>query len=194
MNIVSTTGIAIALAMDAFAVSIAAGICLETLTRRQMFRLWWHFGLFQAMMLIIGWGVGLTIRETIEQYDHWIAFGLLAFVGCSMIRNTLKANDDECLRRDPTRGSLMVMLSLATSLDALAVGLSLSLINISIWLPALIVGGTAAIFTAAGMMIGARAVRIAWVKKYAEMAGAVVLFLIGFRILGEHGALAIFGI
>lgn len=194
MNIISTAGIAIALAMDAFAVSIAAGICLERLTSRQMFRLWWHFGLFQAMMLVIGWGAGLTIRDTIEQYDHWVAFGLLAFVGGSMIRNTLKADDDACLRRDPTRGSLMVMLSLATSLDALAVGLSLSIINISIWLPALIVGVTASIFTAAGMIIGTRAVRIAWVKKYAEVAGAVVLYVIAFRILWEHGALAFIGI
>ena len=193
MNILNIVGISMALAMDAFAVAVAAGICLETLTTRRMFRLWWHFGLFQAMMLVIGWGAGLTIRGIIEQFDHWVAFALLAFVGGSMVRNALKP-DDDCLRKDPTRGSLMVMLSLATSLDALAVGLSLSVINISIWMPAVIVGITAALFTAGGMIIGARAVRIAWVRKYAALAGAVVLYLIGFRILFDHGALKPIGI
>lgn len=194
MTTFSIIAIAIALAMDAFAVSIAAGICLEKINNRQMFRLWWHFGFFQAMMLIIGWSAGLTIRDLIERFDHWVAFGLLAFVGGSMIRSALKSDDDTCIRKDPTRGSLLVMLSLATSMDALAVGLSISILNISIWLPALVVGMTAALFTAAGMMIGARAVRITWLKKYAEMAGALVLYAIGIHILWEHGALGFIGI
>lgn len=194
MTAFSIIAIAIALAMDAFAVSIAAGICLEKINNRQMFRLWWHFGFFQAMMLIIGWSAGLTIRDLIERFDHWVAFGLLAFVGGSMIRSALKSDDDTCIRKDPTRGSLLVMLSLATSMDALAVGLSISILNISIWLPALVVGMTAALFTAAGMMIGARAVRITWLKRYAEMAGALVLYAIGIHILWEHGALGFIGI
>jgi len=194
MTTFSIIAIAIALAMDAFAVSIAAGICLEKINNRQMFRLWWHFGLFQARMLISGWGAGLTIRELIERFDHWVAFGLLAFVGGSMIRSALKSDDGTCIRKDPTRGSLLVMLSLATSMDALAVGLSISILNISIWLPALIVGMTAALFSAAGMMIGVRAVRITWLKKYAEVAGALVLYMIGIHILWEHGALEFIGI
>jgi putative Mn2+ efflux pump MntP len=192
MTIFNIFGVAVALAMDAFAVSIAAGICLEKLTNRNMFRLWWHFGLFQALMLIIGWAAGLTIRGFIEQFDHWVAFGLLAFVGGGMIRNALKTGE-ECLSKDPTRGSLMVMLSIATSLDAMAVGLGLSVINISIWMPALIVGLTAAIFTSVGLHIGAKAVKVTWVKKYAELAGGLVLFLIGFRILWEHQALSFIG-
>ena len=192
MTIINILGVAVALAMDAFAVSIAAGICLDKLTRRNMFRLWWHFGLFQAVMLILGWVAGLTIRGYMERFDHWVAFGLLAFVGGSMVRNGLKPAD-ECLRKDPTKGSYMVMLSIATSLDAMAVGLSLSVINISIWLPALIVGLTAAILTSVGMHIGAKAVQVTWVKKYAELAGGLVLFLIGFRILWQHRALSIAG-
>ncbi len=194
MTTFSIIAIAIALAMDAFAVSIAAGICLEKINNRQMFRLWWHFGFFQALMLIIGWSAGLTIRDLIERFDHWVAFGLLAFVGGSMIRSALKSDDGTCIRKDPTRGSLLVMLSLATSMDALAVGLSISILNISIWLPALIVGMTAALFSAAGMMIGVRAVRITWLKKYAEMTGALVLYAIGIHILWEHGALGFIGI
>ncbi len=145
-------------------------------------------------MLVIGWGAGLTIRDLIERFDHWVAFGLLAFVGGSMIRSALKSDDGTCIRKDPTRGSLLIMLSLATSMDALAVGLSISILNISIWLPALVVGITAALFTAAGMIIGARAVRITWLKKYAEMAGALVLYAIGIHILWEHGALGFIGI
>jgi len=194
MSIFRISAIAIALAMDAFTVSIAAGICLEKINNRQMFRLWWHFGFFQAMMLIIGWGAGLTIRDLIEHFDHWVAFGLLVFVGGSMIRSALKSDDDTCIRKDPTRGSLLVMLSLATSMDALAVGLSISILNISIWLPALAVGMTAALFSAAGMMIGVRTVRITWLKKYAELAGALALYLIGIHILWEHGALGFIGI
>lgn len=188
MDFLHIAGMAVALAMDAFAVAIAAGICLNTISPRRMFRLWWHFGLFQALMLVIGWGAGVTVRDLIERFDHWVAFGLLALVGSGMIRNAFRA-DNECMPKDPTKGLLMVTLSVATSLDAMAVGLSLSLINISIWMPALIVGVTAALFTAAGMIIGSRAVRILWVQKYAELGGAVVLYLIGIRILFEHGAL-----
>jgi len=79
--------IAVALAMDAFAVSIAAGVNLKSVTSRQTFRLAWHFGLFQALMPIVGWSTGFTVRSLIENYDHWIAFGLLAFVGVKMIRD-----------------------------------------------------------------------------------------------------------
>jgi putative Mn2+ efflux pump MntP len=193
MTIFSMLAVAVALAMDAFAVSIAAGICLEKIDNRQWFRLWWHFGFFQAMMLIIGWAMGLTIRDLIERFDHWVAFGLLAVVGGNMLRSALTADDDTCMRKDPTRGALLIMLSLATSMDALAVGLSLSILNSRIWLPALIVGITAALFTAVGMMIGARASRVIWLKKYAEITGAIVLFVIGFHILWQHGALAALG-
>jgi len=141
------------------------------------------------MMLVIGWGAGLTVRDLIEQFDHWVAFGLLVFVGVSMIRSTLKTEDDCDIQKDPTKGTLLIMLSLATSMDALAVGLSISILNISIWIPAVIVGATAAVFTAAGMIIGARAARIIWLKKYAEISGAIALFMIGIHILWEHGAL-----
>jgi putative Mn2+ efflux pump MntP len=191
MNKLTIIGISIALAMDALAVAVAAGIHLEKISNRQLFRLWWHFGLFQAMMLILGWAAGLTVRDLIEQFDHWVAFGLLVFVGGSMVRSAFKTEDDGHIQKDPTRGTMLIMLSLATSMDALAVGLSMSILSISIWIPALIVGATAAIFTAAGMIIGARAARIMWAKKYAELSGAVALFVIGFHILWEHGALGI---
>ncbi|MBW1842568.1 MAG: manganese efflux pump, partial [Deltaproteobacteria bacterium] len=119
--------------MDAFAVSIATGVILKDVSSRQTFRLSWHFGLFQAMMPVIGWAAGMTIRAYIERYDHWVAFGLLTFVGANMIKAAFQDDKGDDKPKDPTRGMTLVMLSVATSIDALAVGLSLSILNVSIW-------------------------------------------------------------
>ena len=181
------TAIAVALAMDAFAVAIASGISLGSISFRQNFRLAWHFGLFQAMMPIIGWGAGLTVRGMITRYDHWVAFGLLLFVAQGMFREALKNDDERDAAKDPTKGLTMVMLSVATSLDALAVGLSLSMINVSIWMPAAVIGVVAAIFTTAGLHLGKRISRAASVRRLADGMGAAVLLLIGINILREHG-------
>jgi putative Mn2+ efflux pump MntP len=179
--------IAVALAMDAFAVSIAAGIKLGHVNFRQNFRLAWHFGLFQAMMPVIGWTAGLTIRQQIERYDHWVAFALLLFVAQGMLREAFKRDDDHNDTKDPTKGATMVMLSVATSLDALAVGLTLSMINVAIWTPALIIGVVAAVFTTIGMHLGQRVSRAVLVRRYADCIGALVLLAIGLNILREHG-------
>lgn len=179
--------IAVALAMDAFAVSVAAGIKLGQVNFRQNFRLAWHFGLFQAMMPIIGWTAGLTIRRQIERYDHWVAFALLLFVAQSMLREAFKSDEDHQNAKDPTKGATMVLLSVATSLDALAVGLTLSMINVTIWTPALVIGIVAAAFTTIGMHIGQRVSRAALVRRYADCIGALVLLAIGLNILREHG-------
>jgi putative Mn2+ efflux pump MntP len=182
--------IAVALAMDAFAVSVAVGTSLKNISSRQIFRLSWHFGFFQAAMPVLGWCAGLTIREQIEQYDHWIAFALLAFVGSHMIREAFSGEDGEKHRKkDPTKGASLVMLSLATSIDALAIGLSLSLLKISIWYPAFFIGITAGLFTLAGMHIGSRIGSMTRFSHYGEAIGGIVLFLIAFNILYEHGAL-----
>ncbi len=193
MPLVQTLIIAVALAMDAFAVAIAAGVNLKHVDFRQFFRLAWHFGLFQALMPVIGWAAGLTVREYIEQFDHWLAFGLLAFVGINMIREAFAGNDAAADKKDPTRGMLLVMLSVATSIDALAVGLSIALLNISIWLPAAIIGLVAGVFTIMGLMIGQKVGGIGRLERHAECIGGVVLILIGIKILHEHGALRMFG-
>lgn len=187
MTFITIMAIAVALAMDAFAVSIAAGIKLGHVNFRQNFRLAWHFGLFQAMMPVIGWTAGLTIRRQIERYDHWVAFALLLFVAQGMMREAFKGDDDQHDIKDPTKGATMVMLSLATSLDALAVGLTLSMINVAIWTPALIIGIVAAVFTTIGMQLGQRVSRAALVRRYADCIGALVLLAIGLNILREHG-------
>jgi putative Mn2+ efflux pump MntP len=187
LNIIA---ISVALAMDAFAVSIATGICLGTVHWRQNFRLAWHFGLFQAMMPVIGWGAGLTVRDLIAQYDHWVAFALLVFVAWGMVKEAFKKEDQCETVKDPTRGITMVMLSVATSLDALAVGLSLSLINVSIWMPAAVIGVVAFLFTTIGLHLGKSIGRAAPIGRLADAAGAAVLLLIGLNILREHGVFA----
>jgi putative Mn2+ efflux pump MntP len=187
LTILNIIAIAVALAMDAFAVALAAGIKLGRVSIRQYFRLAWHFGLFQAIMPIIGWAAGLTIRQQIARYDHWVAFALLVFVAQGMFREAVKGEQGQSDAKDPTRGRTMVILSMATSLDALAVGLSLSMLNISIWLPALVIGIVACLFTSVGLFLGKSLTRATLVRRYADLLGATVLVIIGLNILREHG-------
>lgn len=189
VQFINISAIAVALAMDAFAVAIVTGLSLKDVSLRQTFRLSWHFGLFQALMPIIGWSAGISIRIYIEKYDHWIAFGLLAFVGINMIREAFSHDEDEEQKKDPTKGMMLVMLSVATSIDALAVGLSLSMINISIWTPALIIGIVAGMFTIIGLQIGKKIGSAVRLSLYAGTIGGIILFAIGLNILHEHGAL-----
>jgi putative Mn2+ efflux pump MntP len=181
--------IAVALAMDAFAVSVASGVALKSVSARQTFRLAWHFGLFQAMMPILGWSAGLTVRRHIETYDHWIAFGLLVFVAQGMLRSAIKEEEKSPDVKDPTKGMTMVMLSVATSIDALAVGLSLSMISVSIWTSALIIGVVAGVFTTVGIHLGKMIGGLPQLSRWAQLTGGIVLLAIGVNILREHGVL-----
>lgn len=187
LNIVA---IAIALAMDAFAVALAAGVTLKHVSFRQNFRLAWHFGLFQALMPILGWSAGITVIDLIEAFDHWIAFGLLVFVAQGMLRGAFRKEKEEQDKKDPTRGMTMVLLSVATSIDALAVGFSLAVLNVSIWAPALIIGMVAGVFTTGGLHLGKAIGTTPRLSRYAEALGGIVLLLIGFNILREHQALS----
>jgi len=190
LSLIALIGLAVALAMDALAVSVSAGVSIPRVSARQFFRLSWHFGLFQAIMPVVGWYAGLSIRRRIELFDHWVAFFLLAVVATSMLRQAFVKQEASEIKADPTRGWRLVLLSLATSIDALAVGLSLSVIGVSVWFPAVIIGITAAVFTVIGLLLGSRAGRIIWLRRYAEIAGAVVLYVIGLHILYDHGVLS----
>jgi putative Mn2+ efflux pump MntP len=183
MDAITLLGLALALAMDAFAVALGTGTVLARLTGRHIFRLGFHFGLFQALMPVIGWLAGQTVVRFVSAWDHWIAFGLLALIGARMIREALggEEKDDD---RDPTRGISLVLLSIATSVDALAVGFSLSVIGVSIWFPALIIGLVAGALTVAGMLVGYR-IGDRWGPRV-EILGGFVLIAIGTRILYEH--------
>ena len=187
MSTLSLLGLAIALAMDAFAVAVAVGIDLKTVSPRQTFRLSWHFGLFQALMPVIGWAAGTTIRNLVHAYDHWIAFALLAAIGLNMIREAFSEEEEEEHHRDATKGWTMVMLSVATSIDALAVGFSMSLLQISIVTPAIVIGVVAALFTITGMHLGRLLGASRKLSLYSESIGGLVLFAIGLHILYDHG-------
>ncbi len=185
MEWLSLIAIAVALAMDAFAVAIVTGLTVETLTLRRVFRLAFHFGFFQFLMPLVGWGAGLAVHRYIAAIDHWIAFGLLAFVGGRMIWGSLRGGTEERrIARDPTRGWDLIVLSVATSIDALAVGLSLALIGSAIFLPAIVIGVVAAGFTAAGMALG-RKIGTVWGKRV-EIVGGLILMAIGVKIVIDH--------
>jgi putative Mn2+ efflux pump MntP len=184
MSLLTLLGIALGLAMDAFAVAIGAGLQLRGATPRQVFRLAWHFGLFQAFMPIVGWLAGRTVARYIAPVDHWVAFGLLAFIGGKMVYEALRHQDDAAEVRDPTKGWRLVMLSIATSIDALAVGLSLALLGVGIWWPAIVIGVVAGVMTTAGMELGKRFGAL--LGRRMEVVGGLVLIGIGLKILVEH--------
>jgi putative Mn2+ efflux pump MntP len=183
MDAITLTGLALALAMDAFAVALGTGAVLSRLTGRHLFRLGFHFGLFQALMPVIGWLAGLTIIQWVETWDHWIAFSLLAIIGGRMIYEAF-SDEEKTDERDPTKGLSLVVLSIATSIDALAVGFSLSVIGVSIWMPALVIGLVAGVLTIIGMLLGGR-IGDRWGARV-EVFGGLVLIAIGSKILIEH--------
>jgi len=191
MPFLTLLAIAVALAMDAFAVALATGICLRQAKAAQTLRMAGAFGLFQALMPIAGWLLGLSVREHIEAYDHWIAFVLLAFVGGKMIWESFasKDEDDACVPKDPTQGTQLLILAVATSIDALAVGLSFAVLGEAIWLPALVIGVVCFLITALGVKIGCMAGHVSAVSRYAELLGGATLIGIGLKILLDHQAL-----
>ncbi len=184
MDLLTIFGLALALAMDAFAVALGTALALPSLTGRHLFRLGWHFGLFQALMPVVGWLAGLTVQRWITAVDHWLAFGLLLFIGGRMIAGALSHDSNDETGGDPTRGWSLVLLSVATSIDALAVGLSLALLDIAIWFPALIIGLVAGVLTVGGMLLGHRIGR-QWGSRV-EISGGLILVAIGLKILLAH--------
>jgi putative Mn2+ efflux pump MntP len=182
MTILELLAIAVGLAMDAAAVSLgaAAGGCLRS--PGAVFRLVFHFAFFQAVMPLIGWLLGSRLAHVVAAFDHWIAFALLAVVGFRMIRSGLR--EDHVIHCDPSRGSTLLMLAIATSIDALAVGLSLAMLEVPILMPALVIGLVTAALSWLAIRLGAR-LGEAYGKRM-EIAGGILLMLIGLRILIEH--------
>ncbi|MCB2206461.1 manganese efflux pump MntP family protein [bacterium] len=184
MDTLTLLFIAFALGIDAFAVSVSAGAYLLRPDARQTFRLSFHFGLFQALMPILGWLAGSGFADAIAAYDHWIAFTLLAVVGGHMLWNSFGVGEDKEILRDVTRGWSLVSLSVATSIDALAVGLSLSLVSVEIIFPSIVIGIVAGIMSLIGIRLGERVA--ARFGTHMEFIGGIILILIGVRILVEH--------
>ncbi len=175
--------IAFSLALDAFAVSVAAGSYFVKATSRQKFRLSFHFGLFQAFMPIIGWFAGATVVNMIKDFDHWVAFLLLAAIGGKMIYDGVKG-EEEKINKDISKGWSLIALSVGTSIDALAVGFSIGIMGGNIVFPSILIG----VVAAAMSLIGIKAGEIFSTKFGDKMAivGGIVLFLIGSKIVVEH--------
>jgi len=185
MSFLTLLFIAVGLGMDAFAVAISTGVKCRPIRPAQILRMSAAFGLFQFLMPLIGWLAGSTVIGQFQAYDHWIAFGLLAIVGGHMAWAGLFEHEDaDKACPDPTRGWTLALLAVATSIDALAVGVSLSMLGYSLWYPAALIGVVAFFMTAVGMLIGAP-LGVVFGKRM-EVVGGLVLIGIGVKILLEH--------
>ncbi|MNT23081.1 putative manganese efflux pump MntP [compost metagenome] len=186
MDLLSLLALAIGFAMDAFAVSISIGLAIPKVTIGRLLRPALLFGGFQALMPVIGWLAGQTITrfEWVAAYDHWIAFVLLAGLGVKMIYEARFLPDEPAREGDPTVSFTLVVLAIATSLDALAGGMSLALLRVTILGPALVIGLVAGLFTMAGVYMGRRVGHHLGSK--VEIVGGLALIAIGTRILIEH--------
>jgi putative Mn2+ efflux pump MntP len=185
MSLILVLGIALALAMDCFAVTLGLACGPRRLKTRQAVRMAVFFGGFQFAMPVAGWLAGDKLLGFIKSFDHWVAFGLLALIGGRMIYESFGLSEEEkACRPDQTQGMRLVVLSLATSIDALAVGLSLGVIRTGILYPAAVIGVTSFVLTIVGAKFGPVAGRLA--GRRAELLGGLILIGIGAKILVEH--------
>ena len=174
--------LALSMAMDAFAVSLVAGSLPQIRGFRPAFRISFHFGLFQLLMPILGWIAGSILQQFIGAFDHWAAFGLLCIVGIRMIWSARSPQAFQLT--DPSRGWVLVALSLAVSVDALAVGLSLGVLRIPVGYPALVIGIVTGGLSVIGLRIGA-GLRNEWGTMF-QAIGGMVLMIIGLHIVLSH--------
>lgn len=185
MDIISLLGIAVALSMDAFSVSICKGLATKNFSLKVALLCGLWFGLFQALMPIIGYFLGAQFEHFIVHIDHWIAFGLLSVIGANMIREALSDDDEQCDGSCGCTGfKTMLLLAVATSIDALAVGVTFAFLKVDIWFSALIIGLTTFVFSFAGVKIGN--IFGSRYSKTAEIVGGVILIILGIKILLEH--------
>ena len=184
LDLLSIFLIAIGLSIDCFAVAVSGSILLRNPSAGQVFRTSLAFGISQALMPALGWLAGQTVVDLIAEYDHWVAFSLLVAIGCRMIWNSFHSGESGANNRDITSGIYLLVLSVATSIDALAVGLSFAFLETNIVLASIVIGIVAFISTTTGFVIGRRAGKLA--GKRAEAIGGIVLIAIGLRILISH--------
>lgn len=185
MEYISIIAIAVGLAMDAFAVSVAIGLRLGCdLRYHHMLRLGFFFGFFQFFMTFWGWLLGNSVEKMISSYDHWIAMILLVLIGSKMIYDSLKNESYTEVKCDPTTGINLLVLSVSTSLDALAVGISLGVLHSGIWYQSVVIGIVAAAFTVSGLKLGEK-IGIFFSHKI-EILGGLILIGIGIEIFLSH--------
>ncbi|MDR0931349.1 MAG: manganese efflux pump MntP family protein [Clostridiales bacterium] len=174
--------ISVALAMDAFAIAVANGMAVRKNLARESLRFGVYFGVAQALMAALGWVFGAAFESYIISYDHWVAFGLLAFIGGKMIFEAIGGSDEAAT--GIVSNKKMLVLSVATSIDALAIGISLAVVNSPIIVPAIVIGVVAFALSGIGVVLG-RKIGDKLANK-AEIIGGLVLILLGVKILVEH--------
>lgn len=185
MGILEIFLIGVALSMDAFAVSVCKGLSMKQINYRHALVISLFFGSFQALMPVIGWFGGVYARSYIEKYDHWIAFGLLLIIGANMIREAVKGDEEQALNDgEKLDYKELFILAIATSIDALAVGIAMAMDDVNIGLAASLIGITTFILSFVGVAIGNKIG--AKFQEKAQIAGGIVLILIGAKILLEH--------
>ncbi len=176
--------IAIGLSMDAFAVAVSSGVAARNLRFSHALRMALFFGGFQAIMPMIGWFAGIKIRDHISNFDHWVAFGILTFIGIKMIYESFKMKTKDDDKNDPFRFYTLLLLAVATSIDALAVGTTFAFLNLLIVVPVIIIGCVTFVFSFVGVYIGSKFGHL--FENKIEVVGGLVLIGIGVKILLEH--------
>lgn len=184
MNFLELLLIAVGLSMDAFSVSVCKGLTTKRFSWRMALICGLWFGLFQALMPVIGYYLGVQFQGLIETFDHWIAFGLLFLIGANMIREAVWGKKEEGEDSGALDFKTMLLLAIATSIDALAAGVSFACIQVKIWSSVLIIGITTFLFSVLGVKIGN--VFGSKFEKSATIVGGIILIVIGLKILLEH--------
>lgn len=190
MNIIDIIFLAVALAMDCFTVSIVSGVISGRWQAAPMLRMSFLFGLFQALMPLVGW-LGISFFSSyLESVDHWLAFGLLAFIGGKMVKESFDDDDEAHPHFNPSRLRTQIMLSIATSIDALAVGISFGCLGYTslsaMSLPLFVIGIVSFLFAIAGHLLGIRFGKAIARRLKPELFGGLVLLAIGIKILVTH--------
>lgn len=184
MDLLTVLSIAVGLAMDCFAVAITVGVTVKDIKPGHVFKIALFFGGFQTGMTLIGWGLGTGFAKFISSFDHWIAFGLLLIVGGKMLLESFEKCEDGCHKTDYSSTKALILLSFATSIDALAVGVSFSFLKVSILMPALMIGLASFAFPILGVIVGKKTGE--FFENKAEFIGGLILIGIGTKILLEH--------
>ena len=187
MSLIELFLLAVGLSMDAFAVSVCKGLSMQTTRLKHAFVIGLYFGGFQALMPWLGYLLGIRFQGAIKTYDHWIAFILLGIIGFNMVKESLEQDTESCDASVDVR--TMLLLAIATSIDALAVGVTFAFLQVQIVAAVSLIGVTTFILSAVGVKIGN--VFGAKYKSRAELLGGIVLILMGLKILLEH--LGVFG-
>jgi len=176
--------IAVGLSADCFAVALGASNSAKRSSYLQMLRVALAFGVSQAVMPVLGWLAGKTLVDLISDYDHWVAFALLLVIGGRMIWESFHRKESEAADRDFSKGFTLLTLAVATSIDALAVGLSFAFLRVNIVMAVLTIGGVAFLITGVGFLVGRRVGQL--LGERAETVGGIILIGIGIRILLTH--------